>query len=565
MRSPKQKWSWIGLILASIILLLVAEPAFTAPSQIDDREQGLRLLNLKRYQEAEKRFDQVLKTNPSDPKGYHYRGIARLYQDNLKGATKDLQEALKLTPTNTDVMASLGKVYFQSDQTAKAVKILDQAVKADPENNRAVNQLAWILAVTPKKKFRNGTRAVALAKRLTAKEENIHTLDTLAAAYAANKEYRKAVSTQEKALAILMKRSLTSEIDPYMERLKTYQQNQSWQHHKSVAKLPAKAIKKPSATMKDKADKPKVEKPVVKTPVKKNPVATPQPTDKTAVAKAQSADPNAAKTPTTDKPAAEKPVIKTPVVEKPVVTPQPTDKTAVVKAQATEPKATKTPTPDKPAVEKPVVKTPVVEKPVAKPQPTEKLTVTKIDAGIPKIPLVKKRRSSTLLAKKRLKNSSLQDKPSPPFYPYTIQIASFRDGQRAFYIANHLRQKGDPAFTGPVTLETSGNWYRVLFGWHINEDSAHKQLTVLKERQFKEPAVVKRPYAVLIESTKDMNRLERIERRLKEMGHLPYRLSDRKKKGYWRMLVGAYSDPSIPTDFAETLRQNGFQPVMVLR
>lgn len=472
------------LMLTGFILILFATPAFCVQAQIDDREYGLRLLNLKRYKEAEYRLNKALNTNPSDPKSYHYRGMARLYRDNLNGATKDFQRALKLAPTDADIMASLGKVYFTSGQTAKAVKVLDQAIKTDPENQKATNQLAWVLAVAPQKQYRNGIRAVTLAKRLVTKDENIHTLDTLAAAYAANKQYKKAVSTQEKALAILVNKSRLNEIDPYMERLKAYQQNQPWQHQKASAKKPSKTKKTESAKT-----PPTVKKPIEKTPVAKKPVET------------------------------------APVGEKPTRIP--------------------------PATEKPVI---------AKAEPQQPGSASK-----PQVAVINKKMPTAPQSKTKLKQSSTTAKWPPPHYPYAVQIASFPDFQKAFDTANFYRQKGDRAYTAPITLKGNENWYRVFFGWHTDADSAAELVTTLKERSFRQPAVVKKPYAVLIESTKDMNQLEHLERRLKEMKQLPYRLPDRDKKGYWRMLVGAYSGKSIPSDFDAQLRKEGFEPKMVIR
>jgi hypothetical protein len=379
-----------------------------------------------------------------------------------------------------------------------------------------------------------------LAKRLVAKNENFHTLDTLAAAYAANKQFKKAVSTQEKAIAILVNRSLTNEMGPYMERLKAYQQNRSWRYHLSEAKLSAKAERKQSDEIEDKKVKSEVEKPAIKEPIKENSVETQKPKKGSVAAKE-------------------------PVKEKPVATPKPNESKVVAKAEKVDPKVAPLPPAAIPKVEKSAANLPAADDLTAKPPTTKQEAASKEETVTTNAPLFVKKRPDSLLAKKRLKKNRLPKKELAPFYPYTIQIASFRDGDKAFFIANHLRQKGDPAFTGPVTIDSSGKWHRVLFGWHTSAEDAQKQLKILKERQFRGPAVVRRPYAVLIESSNDMNRLEHIERRLKELGQLPYRLSDRTKKGYWRILVGAYSDETIPPDFAERLRQNGFQPVMVMR
>ncbi len=300
MHHLKSNLHWLSALLTSLTFLLFTLPAFAAPAQIDDREQGLRLLNLKRYPEAEEQLNQALKTNPSDSKSYHLRGMARLYQNRLEGATQDFQKALQLAPSDTDIMTSLGNAYYKSGQSSKAVKVLDQAVKTDPDNFKAVNQLAWVLAVSPQKEFRNGARAVTLAKRLVTKDENVHTLDTLAAAYAANKEYKRAVSIQEKALAIIVNQSRLKEVDPYMARLKTYRQNRSWIDQNGTPPVPSTAKKSSSPVSQPAAEKPPPEKPEVAKPEVAKPAAEkPQP-----------------EKPVATKPAAEKPQPEKPESEK---------------------------------------------------------------------------------------------------------------------------------------------------------------------------------------------------------------------------------------------------------
>jgi len=65
-----------------------------------------------------------------------------------------------------------------------------------------LNNLAWILATAPDDKFRNGTRAVQLAKKadLLANGSNSIFVRTLAAAYAEAGQFAEAIQNAQRAL-----------------------------------------------------------------------------------------------------------------------------------------------------------------------------------------------------------------------------------------------------------------------------------------------------------------------------------------------------------------------------
>jgi hypothetical protein len=78
------------------------------------------------------------------------------------------------------------------------------AIQLDTNSAAAYNNLAWMMAVAPDEKFRDGTKAVEYASRacdLTGWKEP-YCLGTLAAAYAESGVYEKAVDWQTKSLEI---------------------------------------------------------------------------------------------------------------------------------------------------------------------------------------------------------------------------------------------------------------------------------------------------------------------------------------------------------------------------
>ncbi len=67
----------------------------------------------------------------------------------------------------------------------------------------ALNELAWQLAVSPNPRIRNPARALALAKSAVAAHAKYCVyMDTLAAAYAANGDFVRAIAMQKAAIPL---------------------------------------------------------------------------------------------------------------------------------------------------------------------------------------------------------------------------------------------------------------------------------------------------------------------------------------------------------------------------
>ena len=97
-----------------------------------------------------------------------------------------------------------GYFYDQKHEYDNEVDDLNSAIRLVPGNADARNALAWILATCPDAKYRNGERAIESATKACALTnwESPNYVDTLAAAYAENQQFKDAVEWQQKALAI---------------------------------------------------------------------------------------------------------------------------------------------------------------------------------------------------------------------------------------------------------------------------------------------------------------------------------------------------------------------------
>src|SRR5262249_31273129 len=94
----------------------------------------------------------------------------------------------------------------------------EQALKISPKSISALTNLAWVLATCPDGSLRNGSRAVEIATQADELLGGTNPLvqRTLAAAYAENGEFAKAIRTARSAMQLARmhgEESLTTDLD----------------------------------------------------------------------------------------------------------------------------------------------------------------------------------------------------------------------------------------------------------------------------------------------------------------------------------------------------------------
>ena len=100
-----------------------------------------------------------------------------------------------------------------------------QGLGDSPNSFQQLNALAWDLATCPAAGVRNGTNAVALAEQAVAatRRQNSAMLDTLAAAYAENRQFDHAIAVEREAIARLQN---DADKPDFLAHLKRYQDHE---------------------------------------------------------------------------------------------------------------------------------------------------------------------------------------------------------------------------------------------------------------------------------------------------------------------------------------------------
>lgn len=167
--------------------------------------RGTLYQHMGRYDNAVEDLTRYTELIPKDPKGYIHRGLAFRELGNYDRALSDLDHAVWLRPKNEDAYIHRGNTFSRAGNHNLALADFDQAVKLDPDNPYAYQAMAWFYAACPNTDYRDGKKAVDLAKKALKLEKAGAPASifqaTLAAAYAQSKMYGKAVDIQSQAVA----------------------------------------------------------------------------------------------------------------------------------------------------------------------------------------------------------------------------------------------------------------------------------------------------------------------------------------------------------------------------
>ncbi len=207
---------------AAFLLVLCLLWPYQAYTQEDWFKKGLTLIREQQYDEAIEAFSTAIEIIPRDFEAYNFRGLARTYLADYDGAIVDYTKALQIKAGYAEALNNRGYAWVRKGNLKQALDDFSRAIEFKPDLLDAYNSKAWILATSSQEAYRNSAEALALAKKAVEINAGVDSLDTLAAAYAANGQFDEAVATQKRVIHLMIQQERTDEVALYIARLKNY-------------------------------------------------------------------------------------------------------------------------------------------------------------------------------------------------------------------------------------------------------------------------------------------------------------------------------------------------------
>jgi protein O-mannosyl-transferase len=148
-----------------------------------------------------------LRKNPRDPDTHEKLGRTLLQNGQMDEAIAQFQLALEIRPDSVEIRNDLARALLQKGSVDGAVAQLQKALEFQTNSPMTLGNLAsvaWMLATSPEPVWRDGAKALELARQtdLAAAGTNTMATATLAAAYAEMGRFADAITTAQRALQV---------------------------------------------------------------------------------------------------------------------------------------------------------------------------------------------------------------------------------------------------------------------------------------------------------------------------------------------------------------------------
>jgi protein O-mannosyl-transferase len=189
--------------------------AVTSNNYVAHNNLGVMLERRGQVDDAMSHYRQTLKLQSVTGEARHNLGLARahtnlasalLRKGDVDQAIAHCNTALKLRPNFAEAHTALGNAFLQERAMGEAVMHYEKSLELAPESPVVLNNLALIFATCSDPQFRNGARAIELAKQADelSSRNNPSIVRTLAAAYAETGRFKEATEQTQRALKLAL-------------------------------------------------------------------------------------------------------------------------------------------------------------------------------------------------------------------------------------------------------------------------------------------------------------------------------------------------------------------------
>ncbi len=178
-------------------------------------------------------FEHMLTITPRAIPVYNNLGNALIAENRLEEAIAVYRRGLDLDPRAQSLHYNLGLALAKNGEFRDAIQHLRAAIGPDRQSLPALVQLAWLLATHPDPDIRDSNQALPLAQRAAylTHHNSSGVLDVLAAVWAEQGHFERAVLLANKAAIVAEKAHQKEVIGPIRKRLLLYQQNQPYREN----------------------------------------------------------------------------------------------------------------------------------------------------------------------------------------------------------------------------------------------------------------------------------------------------------------------------------------------
>jgi tetratricopeptide (TPR) repeat protein len=190
----------------------------------DNRSGALAALG--QYDASLADSNRALAIAPDFAEAWNNAGVTRRMKGEFGKAIANYSRAIEIFPAYAAALGNRGYAHKRLGKLEEAVEDYREAIRLDPGAPGAHNDLAWLLATSREKRFRDATTALALAQRACelTKFQNADYVDTLAAAHAASGDFEKGAEYAAQALKLARDDARA----PIAERLELYKSGRAF-------------------------------------------------------------------------------------------------------------------------------------------------------------------------------------------------------------------------------------------------------------------------------------------------------------------------------------------------